>query len=375
MTDESPWQGQWAAPMPIDTPATPRPDVTYLPAPHQQVGWTPPPKPGLLPLRPFTFGEILAAPYRALRKNPRPTFGASLVFQGISVVLILLVIGGVAGAGFARIDAAADSAAADEIASGVVVSTFAAALIPVAFSVIANALMQAIVALEVTRQLLGEKQRFRQLWARAKGRAWAVVGFTALFGVAFAIVITVLLVLVVAISLLGPDAAALSILLFLVLGLAVTVAAAWLGTKLAFVPSAMVVERLPLGRAIARSWTLTNGSFWRIFGTLLLVLVILNIASSIVTTPIQLAFTIGLPLAAPTGDTDALLAVTAVVTVLYLVTALVVGAIVLIIQSSTTALLYVDQRMRREGLDLDLVRFVDARQAGDATVADPFDRA
>ena len=41
-------------------------------------------------------------------------------------------------------------------------------------------------------------------------------------------------------------------------------------------------------------------------------------------------------------------------------------------QSSATALLYIDLRMRKEGLDLELVRFVEARQAGDTSVPDPY---
>jgi hypothetical protein len=37
-----------------------------------------------------------------------------------------------------------------------------------------------------------------------------------------------------------------------------------------------------------------------------------------------------------------------------------------------TALIYIDLRMRKEGLDLQLMRFVDARQAGNADVPDPY---
>jgi len=49
-------------------------------------GWTPPPKPGLLPLRPLGFGTLLWAPFRTLRRNPAATFGSGLVVQLASVV-------------------------------------------------------------------------------------------------------------------------------------------------------------------------------------------------------------------------------------------------------------------------------------------------
>ena len=63
----------------------------------------------------------------------------------------------------------------------------------------------------------------------------------------------------------------------LFLGLGLLVLGAWLGVKLALVPSVIVLEHAGIRTAIARSWRLTDGSYWRTFGVLLLVGVILNI--------------------------------------------------------------------------------------------------
>jgi len=54
------------------------------------------------------------------------------------------------------------------------------------------------------------------------------------------------------------------------------------------------------------------------------------------------------------------------------VISVVFGAIALVAQSATPALLYIDIRMRKEGLDLELLRFVEARQTGDTSVVDPY---
>jgi len=54
-----------------------------------------------------------------------------------------------------------------------------------------------------------------------------------------------------------------------------------------------------------------------------------------------------------------------------LVTAI-VSAVGLVVATATTALLYLDQRMRQEGLDLDLARFVERRAAGEQGLADPY---
>ena len=61
----------------------------------------------------------------------------------------------------------------------------------------------------------------------------------------------------------------------------------------------------------------------------------------------------------------------AVVSLLAIVFVVVVQSITSVVQSATTGLIYLDLRIRKEGLDLELVRFVEARQSGDANVVDP----
>jgi membrane-anchored glycerophosphoryl diester phosphodiesterase (GDPDase) len=150
---------------------------------------------------------------------------------------------------------------------------------------------------------------------------------------------------------------------------------AWLGTKLAFVPAAIVLERLPVRAAIARSWRLTRRSFWRVFGILLLVAAMIYIATQIVSTPVSLVLFLSTSLVDPTGASssspDALLgAMTGTTVAVYAVTSIVQG-IGLVVQSATSSLLYLDLRMRREGLDLQLARYVEARQTG-VPLPDPY---
>jgi hypothetical protein len=86
VTDSTSWQ----PPAGTTPPAAPSPYAPPSPAPQQPgwappgppAGWTPPPKPGLIPLRPLTFGTLLGASFQVLRRNPRPTFGFSLLVTG-----------------------------------------------------------------------------------------------------------------------------------------------------------------------------------------------------------------------------------------------------------------------------------------------------
>jgi membrane-anchored glycerophosphoryl diester phosphodiesterase (GDPDase) len=310
-----------------------------------------------------------------MRRNPRPTFGMSLLLQTVTIVGLAVFTGIAFFFGLSRIDAAAGTGVEDEVTAGTIAGIAVAAVIPLAFSLVVSGFMQGIVSLEVARQTLGERLRFPQLWSIAKGRAWAVAGFTMLYAAVVVVAIGVLIGIVVALSLLGPAGIAVGVLLAIGAGLAIAVAFAWISTKLAFVPSIMMLERKRMVAAMARSWTLTGGSFWRLFGIILLVVVILSVAQSIITSPFQVALQLLAGLIAPTGDVDAIIWVAAGVYLVLVIVSVIVGAVTLVVQAASTAMLYIDQRMRKEGLDLDLVRFVEARQAGDNSVPDPFAQA
>ena len=117
----------------------------------------------------------------------------------------------------------------------------------------------------------------------------------------------------------------------------------WLSVRLAFVNPVIVLESAGISAALRRSWRLSSGTqFWRILGIRLLVSFIVGAAASL----IAMAIVFG------TGAVDQM----------YLWQAILNGVSGLIAASLTTpftagvdALLYVDQRIRREGLDVQLI--------------------
>lgn len=381
MTDSTSWQppagaAPAAPPSPYASPSTPPPPPGTPPAfppPAAPQGWTPPPKPGLIPLRPLTFGTLLGASFQVLRRNPRPTFGFALLVTGLIYVVGLGVVGFVTFFAFSRIQFANSSADADALTAGSVGVVILSAIVPLALAIVGSAIVQGVISLEVARATLGEKLRLSGLWRAAKGRIGTLIGWSAILTVAVLVVVAIaagLIALLVAFG--GTAGLVAGVLLGFLLGAAFVALAVWLGTKLALVPSAIMLERLSLRDAIARSWSLTKGYFWKTFGILILVAVIINIVSSIVATPLQLVVGFGTSFLAPNGSNDALVAGFIVVYVFTIVFAVVFGAIGAVVQGATPALLYIDIRMRKEGLDLELSRFVEARQAGDASVPDPY---
>ena len=334
-------------------------------------GWTPPPKPGLIPLRPLEFGTVLSASFQVLRRNPRPTFGAALLLNALVVFLsagisTVIIISGIDRASRASL---ADS---DVIVAGTFALAIVATLVAVGLSVVAQALLQGIISIEVSRATLGEKLTLRQLLAMGRGRWWALIGWTLMLGAAIGIAFGVLIALSLGFFVAGVPAAIAVGVVFLILGgLGLAVVAFWLSTKLAFVPAAIMIERLPLGGALRRSWSLVRGAFWRILGTLLLVTVMVNIAASVVTTPFQFAGSFALPLVNPAGQVDTDLTLIIVLNLVVVATTAVVGAIGAVLTTAAASLLYIDRRMRTEGLDLELQRYIEVRASG-AAGADPY---
>ncbi len=308
-----------------------------------------------------------------MRHNPKPTFGTALLVQGIVYVFAIVVVGLVTFLSFSRIDSATSQDQA-QIMAGSYGTIAISAIVPILLSVAASALLQGIIVLAVMRATLGEKPKLRQLLRMARGRIWALIGWTMLVILAVIVAVAVIVGLIVLLALTNSVAGIVgAVLVGIFGGLGLAACWVWLSTKLSLVPSVLMAERTSIRDAMRRSWMLTNRSFWKTFGIQLLVASIVGIAAQVITTPISFLAGMLIGLADPNGQNrgTAIGGAIAVYAVLVVVT-VVFGAITAVIQSATIALIYVDLRMRKEGLDLDLTRFVEARQSGATGLADPF---
>ncbi|WP_448809391.1 hypothetical protein [Agromyces bauzanensis] len=341
---------------------------SFLPPPPPGA-WTPPPKPGLLPLRPLGFGTLLWAPFRTLRRNPAATFGSGLVVQLISAVATAAVFVPFLAVMISRLENAAE-ADADAIMSGTVGGFLLLMLVPVAISVVASAFLQGVMVVEVASGTLGDRLGFGALWRRAARRIWPLIGWTLLVGAALLVGLAFLIAIVLLTGTISPVGLAVGIAVAAILALGLAVLGAWIGVKLSLVPSVIVLEHAGIRTAMARSWRLTDGFYWRTFGTLILVGVILNLAANVVVQPVSLVGTLLAVIVDPTG-TGAALTITIVTTVVTLVLSLLIGAITAVVQAALVAVIYIDLRMRKEGLDLELERHVEALGAG-LPVDDPY---
>jgi hypothetical protein len=220
-----------------------------------------------------------------------------------------------------------------------------------------------ILTVAVSRAVLGQSISAGDAWIQARPRLPALLGVTGL---------VLLIMLGLAVLALAPgvilaiaSAPTAAIVIAFVLGiLAFVVVAAYLYTAFALAPPAIVLERQGVVASLRRSRSLVRGAWWRTFGILLLVNLIAQVLAGILGVPFTV---LTLLVAWVTGDGLNVYAILPL-----LVTALgtiVASAVTWPFTAVSTALIYVDRRMRREALDLEL-----ARAAGVAPTNQPVPR-
>lgn len=310
--------------------------------PEPAQGFGPPARPGVLELRPLGFGDLLDATFAVIRLAPIPTVLNAVLVQLLPALLALWLL----HPWFTGFAASLDP----ELSSPAEVEQWLERSWPalavglggyLAVQLLAGVLVIGPSTVAAMRATLGLRTGWGSslaLGARAMPR---LVAWNLLAGAA------VLLVLVLsaagAAALARPlGLAAAGILLALWL-LALVPLYVWLAVKLCFGPVELVARSMGIGSAIASSWRLVRGSWWRILGILLVVAIVLGLLSGLVVQILDVAtgqFASG---SNPVLGLWVGVAAQAVV-----------GALSMVLGQVMLTLLHVDVRIRHERLDLVL---------------------
>jgi glycerophosphoryl diester phosphodiesterase family protein len=341
------WPGQPGLP--------PYPQAGYGPGYGQPGpgGWNAAPAPGGVPLRPLALGDILNGAVTLARRNPAATFGLAAIVATISGV-VTTVVNDVYSRRIAADEATLRNGQAlpPQQVSHAIGALFGS-LVPILLvsallALVLNAALTGMLSAVIGRGVLGRTTPLGAVW-RA-GRIGPVLGATLLiFLLAIGVVVPlVVVVFVLALLHLAPVAVLLAVLGSI--GAIVLEALLWI--RLSLTLPAVVLERLSPVTAIKRSWQLTHGSFWRLFGILALTGIIVAVATYVLTIPFAILGSVagggslGIFGTAATTSATALI-ITAIGSIL-------AATVTRPISAGVNVLLYVDLRMRREGLDLTL---------------------
>lgn len=324
-------------------------------------------RPGIIPLRPLTLGDLYGAVIKAIRGNVAATMGLAFI-----TTLIFLVPTTALGAWVASqetLDVYIDPQSAEEVFP---VAGTLGSLVPSLGTAGSAILLTGFVAFVVSQAVMGRKVTAGQTWEGTRGRLLPLVGATVVTGLAITLALAVVLVLpvlaLVAAATANDDSGLVGAILLVVGATLVAVLLVlFLSTRLAFVGVAVVLEKAGVGQGIARSWRLTSGSqFWRVLGIRILTGIIVGIAAQILAFPLGVIGAAGI---VATGDPADLYVFQAIISG---VSGLVTGALTTPFTAGVDALLYVDQRIRREGFDVQLITAAQAdaaRQWPGATAA------
>jgi hypothetical protein len=312
----------------------------YGPPPGARYGEAAP-KPGVIPLRPLGVGEILDGAFASIRRNPKAILGLAAVVMTISAVISAVITRTLLNLGSLNLPSPGQqltTAQATHLVGRIVAVALPAFGLSILLTIIVQAILAGLLAPIIARGVAGQQISAAEAWRITRPRLPSLLLATLL--VLLAGLGPVLIIgLIVGIALLAGAPAAVYGGIVL-LGLAALVLTIWLSTMLSLVTPVVVLENEGPVRALARSWRLVRRSFWRVFGITLLAGIIVAIAGGI----LQLPFTFfGAVLGSGTGAT-----------VILVIGAIAAGTVTRPITAGVTVLLYVDMRMRKEGLDLAL---------------------
>jgi hypothetical protein len=276
------------------------------------------PQPDGIPLRPLGIGELLDGTFSTIRRNPRATVGLAALLVTLQQALSVVVEFAINGL---------------PTYSGIGNETLSVQTVLGGFGGIAGALLTAVVGAVLTGMLvvvvsedvLGRRITAVDVWRRIRPRLWALLLAAAIAGI---------------VPFVG-------LVFFVLPGLLLW--AAWSMTT-----PALVLEGIGPVAALRRSWRLAWPALARVWWVRTLSVLIGLLVQVLLTVPFGVAA--ALVIVATGGDEDPGTVATVVVLVLGVLGGIAAGTITAPFLAGVLALLYIDRRMRAEGLDLVLRR-------------------
>jgi hypothetical protein len=304
-------------------------------------------KPGALPLRPLALGDIYDAAFRIIRFNPRATVGSAVLVAAVAMAVPIVVTALLT----VLVDlSAAQSGDGDLTAAEVVgyVAALGSLVLGTVLQSFGTILVTGMIAHVAAAAAIGRRLSLGEAWAATRGSRWRLIGLTLLLGLMVLAIAAVYLGLWILAVVALPTWA---IVVFGVVSVPlVVVFSCWFWVRVYYLPvPALMLERTTVTGAIGRGFRLTRRQFWRTFGIGLLTLLIGGVAGGILSAP----FSVGAQIV-PLAMDDSRYAVLVVV-VLSALASVVQTAFVTPFAAGVTSLQYLDQRMRKEAYDVELM--------------------
>lgn len=324
-------------------------------------------KPGIIPLRPLSIGDIYQGAFAAIKTNARTMFGFTAALLGVVLVISIAT-------NYAIINLVLPNYLSSD-------SPYSAAFTSLSgsFSQLGGTLLQALatvllsglIVVAVSRSVLGRVASSKEVWERTKSKFLPLIGLNIITGIISGLMVIIgivaFFVLLASVASTaktetelwqGMGIALVGIFILIVAGVVVS---SYLSIKFSVASPAMVLENLGVFAAIGRSWSLTRKNFWRLLGINILTTIITSMVAGVFG-GIASALSVIFVVAGSSSPEDAITSINTAY-ILTMVMSSIAQLLILPFTSSVNALLYIDLRMRKEGLDVELRNAVAEQQA------------
>ena len=324
-------------------------------------------KPGIIPLRPLSIGDIYQGAFAAIKTNARTMFGFTAALLGVVLVISIAT-------NYAIINLVLPNYLSPSSPYAAVFTSLSGSFSQLGGSLLqalATVLLSGLIIVAVSRSVLGRVASSKEVWERTKSKFLPLIGLNIIIsiisGLMMIIGIAVFFALLAsAASTANTDREFLQDLSIMLVGLFIlmvisALVGSYLSIKFSVAPPAMVLENLGVFAAIGRSWSLTRGNFWRLFGINILTAIITSMVAGIF---VGIADALGaIFIVVGSSSPEDVIASLNTTYILVMVMSTIAQLLILPFTSSVNALLYIDLRMRKEGLDVELRNAVAEQQA------------
>lgn len=324
-------------------------------------------KPGIIPLRPLSIGDIYQGAFAAIKTNARTMFGFTAALLGVVLVISIAT-------NYAIINLVLPNYLSPSSPYAAVFTSLSGSFSQLGgtlLQVLATVLLSGLIVVAVSRSVLGRVASSKEVWERTKSKFLPLIGLNIIIsiisGLMMIIGIVVFFVLLAsAASTAKTDREFLqdlgvSLVGLLILMVISALVSSYLSIKFSVASPAMVLENLGVFAAIGRSWSLTRGNFWRLFGINILTAIITSMVAGIF---VGIADALGaIFIVVGSSSPEDVIASLNTTYILIMVMSTIAQLLILPFTSSVNALLYIDLRMRKEGLDVELRNAVAEQQA------------
>jgi hypothetical protein len=305
-------------------------------------------KPGAIPLRPLVLSDIFDGAFKIIRYNPRATIGAAVLVSAVAMIVPIAAGLFTGSTGGLQPDPSTDTLNDSQILSLLVAG--GGLLVGAQLQSIGLLFVSGMIAHVSSAAAVGRKLTMTEAWAATHGKRWRLLGMAFLLGLAVVLAVTVVLgiLLVGILAFDAPLDAVVVVGVALALLLTVVVVWFWIRVRALAVPTLML-EQVGIFGALGRAVRLTSHQFWRLLGLLLLVTLVVGVAGTILRLPFSITGEVFLT---SSGASSYGLLIYLLMTA---IGSVVSAAVVQPFSAAVSALLYIDQRIRKEAYDVELM--------------------